>query len=231
MDINSAFEKLFNYFNVSSIRDLSKKINISESTISKWKQRNSISALKKACRELGIYNEIFKDQELKEEINELINLIYTASDKAENENSFINLEKIKEYLENSIAINSIAEKIRDRNKEQGFYDYFFKNGYKERIENFLLLARVLEETNIDISSEDNAKNQLIELIKKYEFSFFKDKVFNQLNDKSKDSLINWIENDILDFEAYIILKNIPLILKHLRENINFLNKFEIRIKD
>lgn len=61
MEINYIFEKLFNYFNVSTIRELSEKINISESTISKWKQRNSINAIKKKCRELGIYNEIFGD--------------------------------------------------------------------------------------------------------------------------------------------------------------------------
>ncbi|MDX4069824.1 helix-turn-helix domain-containing protein [Aliarcobacter skirrowii] len=61
MEINYIFEKLFNYFNVSTIRELSEKINISESTISKWKQRNSINAIKKKCRELGIYNQIFGD--------------------------------------------------------------------------------------------------------------------------------------------------------------------------
>lgn len=61
MDIDFAFQKLFNHFNVLSMRDLSKKINISESTISKWRQRKSISAIKKACLKLGIYNEIFGD--------------------------------------------------------------------------------------------------------------------------------------------------------------------------
>ena len=61
MNANSIFEKLFNYFKVSTIRDLSEKINMSESTVSKWRQRESINAIKKKCRELGIYNEIFGD--------------------------------------------------------------------------------------------------------------------------------------------------------------------------
>ncbi len=61
MDINDIFERLFNYFQTSTIRELSEKINMSESTVSKWRQRESINAIKKRCRELGIYNEIFGD--------------------------------------------------------------------------------------------------------------------------------------------------------------------------
>jgi len=61
MEINEIIDKLFDYFNVSSIQDLSQKMNVSQPTISKWKTRNAISAIKKRCRELGIYNEIFGD--------------------------------------------------------------------------------------------------------------------------------------------------------------------------
>ncbi len=55
------FDKIFNFYNVSSIKELSEVINTGASTISNWKQRGSITALKKRCRELGIYNEIFGD--------------------------------------------------------------------------------------------------------------------------------------------------------------------------
>ena len=34
---------------------------MSQPAISQWKTRNAISAVKKRCRELGIYNEIFGD--------------------------------------------------------------------------------------------------------------------------------------------------------------------------
>ena len=61
MNINDIFERLFNYFQTSTIRELSEKINMSESTVSKWRQRESVNAIKKKCRELGIYNEIFGD--------------------------------------------------------------------------------------------------------------------------------------------------------------------------
>ena len=54
-------EKLLNLYKVSNVAELSNKIDTSQKTISNWKIRNSISAIKKRCRELGIYDEIFKD--------------------------------------------------------------------------------------------------------------------------------------------------------------------------
>ena len=59
MEINDMIDRLFDYFEVTSIQDLAEKMNVSQPTISKWKTRNAISAIKKRCRELGIYNEIF----------------------------------------------------------------------------------------------------------------------------------------------------------------------------
>uniref|UniRef100_UPI004047894C hypothetical protein n=1 Tax=Aliarcobacter sp. TaxID=2321116 RepID=UPI004047894C len=53
------FEKLLEYYEVVTINELAKKINTGPSTISNWRQRKSINALKKKCRELGIYKEIF----------------------------------------------------------------------------------------------------------------------------------------------------------------------------
>ncbi|MCT7505240.1 hypothetical protein N5T62_04020 [Aliarcobacter cryaerophilus] len=50
---------LFIHFNVTTMADLAIHIDVSQQTISKWKQRNSINAIKKKCIELGIYNEIF----------------------------------------------------------------------------------------------------------------------------------------------------------------------------
>lgn len=58
-NVEDILEKLFEYFNVVNAAELSEKINTSQKTISNWKVRNSINAVKKKCRELGIYNQIF----------------------------------------------------------------------------------------------------------------------------------------------------------------------------
>ena len=70
MNFEYYFDKIFNFYNVSSIKELSEVINTGASTISNWKQRNSITALKKKCRELGIYDEIFGDLNSNTTINQ-----------------------------------------------------------------------------------------------------------------------------------------------------------------
>ena len=55
------YDKLLNFHDAASLQSLSKQTGIPISTISSIKQRESITALKKKCRELGIYNEIFGD--------------------------------------------------------------------------------------------------------------------------------------------------------------------------
>ena len=57
------FNRLFDYFEIDTIKELSEQLNMPQSTISKWRQRNSIVPIRKACRKLGIFNEIFKDKD------------------------------------------------------------------------------------------------------------------------------------------------------------------------
>lgn len=61
MDINIAIQKMMDYYNALTMKELAEKIGISQQAISKWKNSNSFTAIKKKCRELGIYNEIFGD--------------------------------------------------------------------------------------------------------------------------------------------------------------------------
>ena len=60
-NVEDILEKLFVFYNASNVSQLSEKMNTPQTTISNWKVRNSVSAVKKKCRMLGIYNEIFGD--------------------------------------------------------------------------------------------------------------------------------------------------------------------------
>lgn len=53
--------KLMEYYSINTISELSKILGIGQPAISKWKINNSINPIKKICRELGIYNDIFGD--------------------------------------------------------------------------------------------------------------------------------------------------------------------------
>ena len=59
LNADNLIDLLFIHFNVTTMADLAMHISVSQQTISKWKQRNSVNAIKKRCIELGIYNEIF----------------------------------------------------------------------------------------------------------------------------------------------------------------------------
>ncbi|MDO8454951.1 MAG: hypothetical protein Q7S59_10315 [Sulfurimonas sp.] len=63
MDYKADFfiEKLLNYYNISTISELAVLLNTKQTSISSWRSRNSVNAIKKKCRELGIYNDIFGD--------------------------------------------------------------------------------------------------------------------------------------------------------------------------
>lgn len=107
-DAGTAIEKLLSHYKASSYDELSSKIITPAGTISKWKQRNSINAIKKKCRELGIYEYIFDNIEAidnRESINkEVLDIVEVAhaiySKNASKEEDFINL--IKNWVRDNV---------------------------------------------------------------------------------------------------------------------------------
>lgn len=63
MNTEEILEKLMEYYEVHTISDLAKILEIGQPAISKWKINNSINTIKKKCRELGIYDEIFGNKD------------------------------------------------------------------------------------------------------------------------------------------------------------------------
>jgi hypothetical protein len=61
MDSNFFIERMLEYYNVNTLRELGDIIGVNQPVISGWKARNSIFSIKKKCIELGIFNEIFGD--------------------------------------------------------------------------------------------------------------------------------------------------------------------------
>ena len=112
-EIEFYIEKLLNYFNVTTISDLAEVMEIKQSSISSWKIRNSISAIRKKCRELGIYKEIFG------ELNDFSNSNYNLN----NHSSLID-NSTNKYISTQITnipdnlmfeLNSLFSRITDEN--------------------------------------------------------------------------------------------------------------------
>jgi len=80
MDIDYILEKLYSYYGVFDNKQLAEAMDVKPYTIVNWKTRNSVNSIKKKCRELNIYKEIFENsqdenkniilsQQIKEDIN------------------------------------------------------------------------------------------------------------------------------------------------------------------
>lgn len=54
-------KKMMDKLNATSNKELAELIGLSAAAISRWKKYNYIDPIKKKCKELGIYNEIFGD--------------------------------------------------------------------------------------------------------------------------------------------------------------------------
>lgn len=123
-NVENILEKLFEHFKVGNAAELSEKINTSQKTISNWKVRNSISAVKKKCRELGIYNDIFGD------LNSNIQSINTISGgqnaQKVNGNQVYNSDKNKLQNIDNVTVElfiEVYEKAKETNDIKGLRLY------------------------------------------------------------------------------------------------------------
>lgn len=123
-------ERLLEFYKVSNVAELSHIINTSQKTISNWKIRNSINAIKKRCRELGIYHEIFGDLNMQNIQNQIIdtqNGINSFNNFAESNKQKIISKDILQDEEVIKVIKSITPIIEDdKIKKDDFIKYLKK---------------------------------------------------------------------------------------------------------
>ncbi|MFY4760369.1 helix-turn-helix domain-containing protein [Aliarcobacter butzleri] len=130
MDSTILIQKMMNFYTVFTMKELSEKIGISQQAISKWKNNNSIVAIKKKCRELGIYNEIFGDlntQNIQNQIIDTQNGINSFNNFAESNKQKIISKDILQDEEVIKVIKSITPIIEDdKIKKEDFIKYLKK---------------------------------------------------------------------------------------------------------
>ncbi|MCT7587993.1 hypothetical protein [Aliarcobacter butzleri] len=114
-------DNLLSHYNASTYSELASKINTTQQSISSWKLRNSINAIKKKCKELGIYNEIFKDFNEQQIIkkNKGNNALYNFGNQTNKNGNELSLnENVIQILK---SISPIIEK--NKTKEDEFISY------------------------------------------------------------------------------------------------------------
>lgn len=158
-------ERLFSYYNVTNVAELSLKINTSQATISSWKTRNSLNAIKKRCRELGIYDEIFHNETLTNE--DMFNQRFEKiEDLFLDDTKFRLKEKMKKYTDDS------------------FIDWLNKL-IPKKILTTTLRQLAENKENYDMF---NSKHSLLERIQTLELSFINKKNKHQISDYIKNNL-------------------------------------------
>ena len=104
------------YYNVFSMHELSSKIGISQPAISKWKNNNSIVAIKKKCRELDIYNEIFGD--LSKETNNFHNTNFSGNSSGVDNSNNKNINSNNDDLDCDDLTKSLFNKLCNLYKDK-----------------------------------------------------------------------------------------------------------------
>ena len=125
------------YYNVFSMHELSSKIGISQPAISKWKNNNSIVAIKKKCRELDIYNEIFGD------LNSTIN-ISSELNQALKDTNKIDIDETTLFL-----FKEAYQKAKDNNNIKGLRIYLMDFDQQPKVVDTITLndfKNILNET-------------------------------------------------------------------------------------
>ena len=129
-DIEIILQRLLDYFDLDNMSQLADKLSVSQPTISKWKSRGSILPIKKICRELGIYNDIFgylNTQNIQNQTIDTQNGINSFNNFAESNKQKIISKDILQDEEVIKVIKSITPIIEDdKIKKENFIKYLKK---------------------------------------------------------------------------------------------------------
>ena len=129
-DIEIILQRLLDYFDLDNMSQLADKLSVSQPTISKWKSRGSILPIKKICRELGIYNDIFgylNTQNIQNQTIDTQNGINSFNNLAKSNKQKIISKDILQDEEVIKVIKSITPIIEDdKIKKEDFIKYLKK---------------------------------------------------------------------------------------------------------
>ena len=153
-EASELIDKLKRHYKVGTSQELGEKLGVAKTTISGWKQRNSISAIRRKIYELGLNIDIDKSQanSIDDEIDDIYSLII---DKA----AYDAKERLLSKYENNIGSRLAT--------------YFEKDLLKEAIRDLA--------SDKDKYTPQNMKDAFLERLKGFEPGIMKDKQLQKLS--------------------------------------------------
>lgn len=160
----------------------------------------------------------------KENIKKLFNIAYQELNESDESKEFLNC------LTSFILLNRVAKKFKNPIAEKNFLMKLFK-GKMDEFAILKILGKSLSEAKVT-PELSKSKEQLLKIIDNYHLKLVQDKLFNWLNEADKSNLKKWIETELDDLDCFVILSNIPNVLKLLTDEITvlgILNKNEFKM--
>lgn len=157
--------KLYDFFGVNNNILLAEKMGTTQQTISNWKTRDSIRAVAKKCKELGIYEQIFNSS--------------TQTNEKDINNRFDNIENL--FLDDT--------KFRLKDKLKRYTDESFIDWMNKMIPKKILITTLKQlSENKEEYNMLNSKHSLLERIQTLELSFINEKNRHQISNYIKNHL-------------------------------------------
>lgn len=197
-NVEDILNKLYDYYGISGVNELSVKLGVSPQNISNWKARNSINPLKTIIRQNGIYEKIFGESILRNASDLVDRLmeyydVTTISELAEKIN--IRHQAISKWRKN----NSV-DAIKKRSKELGLYNYLFDDfevdlfqsseyDYVPKYEKQRILEKQCKKYGIKLETVEIKNKRLLFLIQQID-RFANEKEINEVENILKDFYLN-----------------------------------------
>ncbi len=199
-NVEDILKKLYDYYEVSGLIELSVKLGVSPQNISNWKARNSINPLKTIIRQNGIYEKIFGESILRNASDLVDRLmeyydVTTISELAKKID--IGQQAISKWRKNN-SIEAIKKKSRELG--QGLYSYLFNDfevdlfqsseyDYVPKYEKQRILEQNCKKYGVKLETVEIKNKRLLYLIQQID-KYANEKEIKEVEDTLKDLYLN-----------------------------------------
>lgn len=195
-DAEILIEQLLRHYNVSRLEDLAPKLGVLRGTISGWKTRNSVSAIKKKMIEIGLDIDIVLQRSSNAKLQNLLNDSLQLG---------ANPEEIQAFLEKTTVLAKIKQSLKHPAQEPFWKEVIdVACGRGSPWKALLILERVIKEAEPASADPKTAKEVLKKMITDYKLKLAKDKLQHFITEADKKRLLKMVD-EFDDAECYNIL--------------------------
>lgn len=160
------------------------------------------------------------------EIPQKTKILFLESFRISNESN-----ELDEYLKDFLLSKSL-KKLDCITRSNKFWDKLLLNRL-ESLNFKRILTRALSDSkksfHNEILSPNSAKQLLLKIIQDYEIRLYKDTIHNAITEKTKNKLIDWLEDEFDDISCFIILSDFDNSINAIKSTLNTIDQLTINL--